>query len=401
MYRTKSFGLLIIITSAKRGNEMPIYIDDNNSNELYVRFDYSAERVRRIKMIPYHRWESAKKVWVLKNNSDTLKKLNEIFYDEELQINGRKSANSNQKVEDSEDRQGQTSIISASDPEALKDLAQHLRLKGYSFKTRKVYLGQLRRLLKYFNKPPEEISEKELKAYLFELLEDKKASHSYVNQTISAIKFLYNDVLKTGKVDFSLPRPKKQQKLPKVLSFDEVMQILNTVKNLKHIAILYLVYSAGLRVSEVVGLKITDIDTKRMQIRVVQGKGLKDRYTILSPIAYEKVKLYLDVYKPEVWLFSGANNKGHLTARSAENIFERALLNSRIGKDVSIHCLRHCFATHLYENGTDIRLIQQYLGHESSKTTEIYTHISDDLMRRVQSPLDQLMEKMKEQGLKF
>ena len=133
-----------------------------------------------------------------------------------------------------------------------------------------------------------------------------------------------------------------------------------------------------------------------MQIHVIQGKGAKDRYTILSPIAYEKLKIYLEVYKPEDCLFPGANNKGHLTERSVENIFERASKNANIAKKISIHCLRHCFATHLYENGTDIRLIQNYLGHQSSKTTEIYTHISENVLRNVQSPLDKLMGKRKD-----
>jgi integrase/recombinase XerD len=375
---------------------MAIHIINANYNEVHVKFDYSANRVKKIKSIPYHSWDSVRKIWILKGNDSTIQTLKEIFHDEELIINGIKDhANLKDIKSPMSKDQGNSTIISNSDPEALKILSQFLRLKGYSFKTRKVYLGQLRRMLEHFKKPAEEISESEIKTYLFDLLENKKASHSYVNQTISAIKFLYNDVLKGPKFNFKLPRPKRQHKLPKVLSFDEVMKILSSLKNLKHIAILYLVYSAGLRVSEVVSLKIADIDPSRMQIHVVQGKGDKDRYTILSLMAYEKLKQYLEIYKPDYWLFPGAKNKGHLSVRSAESIFERAHTSARINKDVSIHCLRHCFATHLYEAGVDIRLIQQYLGHESSKTTEVYTHISEDIMRKVQSPLDMMMEKMK------
>lgn len=194
-----------------------------------------------------------------------------------------------------------------------------------------------------------------------------------------------------------LERPKKEKKLPEILSKNEISKLLKAVKNLKHKAILYLVYSAGLRVGEVVKLKPTDIDSDRMLIHIIQGKGKKDRYTILSETALSILRQYVKVYKPEHWLFPGQHPDKHLTERSVQKVFGNARIDAKIRKDVSVHNLRHSFATHLLEGGVNLRYIQELLGHSSSKTTEIYTHVTQKNLSNIISPLDTIMMN-KEEG---
>jgi len=213
-----------------------------------------------------------------------------------------------------------------------------------------------------------------------------------LNIAISALKFYYGGILKKN-FAYEIKRPKKDRKLPVVLSREEVFKILSSVVNIKHRAILMITYSAGLRVGEVVRLKVEDIDTERKMIHVRGAKGRKDRYTILSDVAIETLNLYLKSYQPKIWLFHGKNENSHLTVRSVEKIFDNAVKSAGVTKDVSIHSLRHSFATHLLESGVDLRYIQELLGHKSSKTTEIYTHVSNKDLSRIQSPLDLIMKK--------
>lgn len=226
------------------------------------------------------------------------------------------------------------------------------------------------------------------------MLDDKAKSHAYVNQVISSIKFFFNDVLKYQNKTSNLPRPKKEHKLPEVLT----NEILNSVLNTKHKVLLLVTYSAGLRVSEVVNLKVTDIDSERMLIHIKQGKGRKDRYTLLSAITLDMLRQYVRQYRLKNWLFPGEIDEKPLTERSAQKIFETACKRSGIIKNVSIHSLRHSFATHLLEAGTDLRYIQELLGHTSSKTTEIYTHVSEKSIAKIQNPADSLDLKWFEEG---
>jgi len=233
-------------------------------------------------------------------------------------------------------------------------------------------LGHIRRFLIYTHKSEYDLSNNDVRGYLISLLDDRGKSHAYVNQAISSIKFLFGEVLKQRKKTNDLPRPKKQHKLPEVLSQNEVKTILKSVQNTKHQLMLLITYSAGLRVSEVVNLKIRDIDSERMLIRVSQAKGRKDRYTLLSPVALELLRQYWKQYRLKDWLFPGETEGNHLTERSVQKVFETACKKAGILKDVSVHSLRHSFATHLLEAGTDLRYIQELLGHSNSKTTEVY-----------------------------
>jgi len=264
-----------------------------------------------------------------------------------------------------------------------------MRLRNYSYKTIKSYLSCLRAFVNYF-KPvhPRNILNDEIKKYLLYLIEDKKQKTSSINQMINALRFLYIELYKIPLIINSIPRPKKQKKLPDILSQEEVISIFNSIDNLKHKTLLMLIYSAGLRVGEAVRIKIGDIDSIRKLIHIRQAKGKKDRYTLLSEFMLEKLKQYYKEYKPKEFLFEGGNGRVHLAERSIQNVFNRAVEKTGIKKRVTVHTLRHSFATHLLEGGTDLRFIQELLGHSSSKTTEIYTHVSKKSMTNIVNPLD-------------
>ena len=271
----------------------------------------------------------------------------------------------------------------------VPSLQRELKLKNYSTSTTKAYCQHVEMFLNYYEeKEVDEITHEEINDYLLSMMEERDCSPSYFNQAVSALKFLYENVLKNPKMVANLPRQKKEKTLPDILSHEEVSRIIATVKNFKHKSLLVLAYSAGLRVGEIVSLNIHDIDSKRMLIHVKQGKGRKDRYTILSKSTLEVLREYARRYRLRDWLFPGGIEGRHLTVRSAQKVFDRACIAAGIKKDVSIHSLRHAFATHLLERGTDIRYIQELLGHTSCKTTEIYTHVSKNNVRNIRSPMD-------------
>lgn len=270
-------------------------------------------------------------------------------------------------------------------------MIEELRLRGYSSKTIKVYVEQVKRLVRFTGKPPEEMDGKAINDYLSYLVNERKVSSSYINQAVSSIKFLFRRVLKRPVLVGEVPRPKKATKLPTVLGEEEVKRIFREVRNRKHLALLVLAYSAGLRVGEAVRLKVSDIDSERMMIHVRGGKGRKDRYTLLSAAALEILRDYAFYYRPSKWLFPGARKGKHLTERSMQRVVRRASEKAGVRKRVTMHTLRHSFATHLLERGTDLRYIQELLGHKSARTTQIYTHVTRRDLARITSPLDAIM----------
>ena len=359
----------------KGKNNMTIKIEISKDDRIIVKFDYSKERVNKIKGIEGREYNPGQCYWTIPFNFNAYKKIISLFAGEEIKI-------SNSQF-----------LVYLKYNEILKRVEEELKLKGYSFKTRKAYLGHIERFLSYTNKGFNEIENQDIRKYIIYLLDNLKVSHSYVNQAISSLKFMCNEVLHQNQVIEFVPRPKKENKLPNVLSFDEVIRVLQALKNEKHKTILFIIYSAGLRVGEVVRLTIQDIDSQRLLIHVVQGKGRKDRYTILSEIALEQLRKYYRLYKPEKWLFPGANENEFITERTVQRIFENACRIAKINKKVSVHSLRHSFATHLLEGGIDLRLIQELLGHASSKTTEIYTHVTEKSITNIRSPLDRMKKK--------
>lgn len=245
--------------------------------------------------------------------------------------------------------------------------------------------------LNFIGKKPAEITDSDIKDYLLYLVEKRQSATSTLNQAINSLKFYYGTMLKK-KFVYEIKRSRKDKKLPVALSEKEVANILSSVDNIKHKSLLMLVYSAGLRVSEIVRLRPEDIDGTRMLILVRNAKGRKDRYTLLSESALKTLREYWKQHKPTKWLFPGPDKEKHITTRTAQRVFDIACNRSGIKKEVTIHSLRHSFATHLLENGIDLRYIQELLGHKSSKTTEIYTHVSNKDFMKIRSPLDQILQ---------
>jgi site-specific recombinase XerD len=269
-------------------------------------------------------------------------------------------------------------------------LETELRSRKYSPRTRRCYVYYNRLICRILQKPPEEIGPDDITQFLAVMEKNKEASASAMNLAISSLKFFYNNVMGNKNVD-ERHRPRDDGRLPMVLSKEEVANMLSTENNPKHRLLLMLVYSSGLRVSEVVALKKEHIDFSRKVIYVKLGKGRKDRCTLLSEKAAQFIGEYCSFHDIKTWLFPGQAAARPLTIRSAQNIFDKAVRNAGIAKKVSIHSLRHSFATHLLESGTDIRYIQALLGHANIRTTERYTHVARRSVLNIKSPLDTIL----------
>jgi len=269
-----------------------------------------------------------------------------------------------------------------------------LQLRGITPRTQTAYLREIAKLENYFNKSPEELGEEEVKEYLVHMLEERGLSSGTYKYYAAGIKFLYRTTLNRGEVVEKIKYPKAKIKLPVVLDLSEVRTMLSVMENLKHRAVLTITYSAGLRVSETAHLKVTDIDSKRMMVRVRQGKGGKDRYTILSKTTLECLREYWRAYRPKDWLFEGQKEGSPICYTSIRNIFVEAKERAGITKPVGPHSLRHAFATHLIEAGTSLHHVQLLLGHKSPKTTTVYLHVSKMNLAQVCSPLDSIPEEL-------
>ncbi|HTX73783.1 MAG TPA: tyrosine-type recombinase/integrase, partial [Rectinemataceae bacterium] len=252
-------------------------------------------------------------------------------------------------------------------------LNDSLRARKYSVSTRKRYLAIADSFAAFIAMPLADSGSSEAVRYLAFLERESGASASTLNQSISALRFLFHHAL--GKDVHLGRRPKADRHLPLVLSREEAQRVCSAPRTVKHQALLVLAYSAGLRVSEVAKLRLEDVDLDRQVIVIRGGKGRKDRYTVLAIKTRELLLRYCELYKPKVWLFEGQTG-GHIHIRTIQAVFYKALETAGLAKRTSIHALRHSFATHLLEDGTDIRYIQELLGHSSSKTTEIYTHVA-------------------------
>ncbi len=271
---------------------------------------------------------------------------------------------------------------------ALGMLEAKLKMMRYSDATLRTYRYMFREFLKYtYPKKLHQITETDILLFQRQLVVEKECSRSYQNQSINAIKFYLEHVLGWDRQVYALQRPKKQQRLPLVMSMEEVQRLFACTPNLKHRTILMMIYSAGLRISEALNLKIGDVDSDRMQIRITNGKGDKDRNTVLSERLLVVLRQYYMEYSPKYYLFESQDGSRY-SASSVRKVLQRSVQRAGIDKPVKLHTLRHSFATHLLESGTNLRYIQDLLGHTSAKTTEIYTHVSSKKLSDVISPLD-------------
>ena len=266
-----------------------------------------------------------------------------------------------------------------------------LERKRYSESTIRTYTAYFRDFQAYLgNRPLLEITAEEINAYLLKLIRDRHISASQQNQRINAIKFYYEKVLGQERKVYQLERPRRATPLPQVLSKLEVRTLLERTRNIKHRMIIALLYSAGLRRSEVIALKLSDIQSERGLLRIAGAKGKKDRYSLLAERLLEDLRQYYRQYKPQDYLFEGQGG-GQYSSSSVAAIVSKAGVAAGIRRRVTPHMLRHSFATHLLEQGTDLRYIQELLGHSSSRTTEIYTHVSNRDFKKIKNPIDDIL----------
>lgn len=343
---------------------------DKKDDHLLVRFDYSKERNEKIRTLRAAEWDGSLKAWIVPYSKELVEVVKALFCGERIDVLFEKNLFNEKVVADYED---------------------FLKLKAYSRQTKRLYMSHLTRFISFVNKDLDKVDNNDIKRFLLFLIENGSLSKSYIDQVVSMIRLLYKEVLQRQDMVLSIPRPQCDKKLPSVLSQQEIIGILKATKNEKHKTILFLIYSAGLRVGEVVRLRPEDIDSNRMLIKVSSGKGSKDRYTLLSHLALEQLRRYYRLYKPETWLFESTKPGDHITERTVQRVFENCCSLAKIKKEASVHTLRHSFATHLLESGVDLRYIQELLGHASTKTTEIYTHVTQKNIAEILSPLDKLV----------
>jgi site-specific recombinase XerD len=273
---------------------------------------------------------------------------------------------------------------------ALDELRKTLILKGYSKSTQRTYYYEFAQLLYTLgNHDVKELDAERLKSYFLYCAEKLLMTESQIQSRISAVKFYFEQVLKREKTFYDIPRPKSPSQLPKHINAKDIKKLFAAVSNPKHALMLKLCYGMGLRVSEVVGLRITDIDSANMQVLISRGKGKKDRYVNLPESILGELRDYYRKYKPTKYLFAGQGG-GQYSVRSLQKVFSDAMKKAKINKNIGIHGLRHSYATHLLESGTDISYIQQLLGHNDIKTTLVYAKVARKDLKKVASPLDKL-----------
>jgi site-specific recombinase XerD len=265
-----------------------------------------------------------------------------------------------------------------------------MKLRNLAPRTIEVYVARVASFARYFARSPEDLGRDEVRAYLLHLVHDKHVGWSTFNQTVAGLRFLFEVTLGREGVLVHIACPKQPKKLPVVLSLEEVARFFAAVVGIKHRAILMTAYAAGLRISEVVALRVEDIDSQRMVLRIRQAKGRRDRYVMLSPRLLALLREYWKAARPTEWLFPGDVPGRPLTAGTVHRVCVQAARDAGLGKHVTVHTLRHSFATHLLEAGTDIRTIQVLLGHRNLKTTAVYTHVSPLAVETTRSPLDRL-----------
>ena len=342
-------------------------------------FPYDKSIIEEVRAIRGRVWSITNKCWYVPDTRDNLRRYSLSDFEQPPNVikEGVPAVQYQSVCQSLLDRMREKIILRALSPHTLKSYVNHI----------KVYLGEIGKSVN-----PMEMTKTDIEDYLIKRHKRLATSESERNCHINAIKFLYEQVLGRDRMLFYITRPEKPQQLPKVLGEHELESLFRAVLNLKHKAILVTAFSCGMRVSEVVRLRVRDIDGERMQVFIERAKGKKDRYVMLSPFLKDILARYVEIYKldPDGYLFEGQEAGKPYSTRSAQIIFNRAVKSAGIHKKVTFHVLRHSFATHLLEKGVDIKYIKELLGHFDIKTTERYLHVARDKLVVIQSPLDYL-----------
>lgn len=336
---------------------------------LLIQFPYDAALIAQVRQLPGARWSRSLKAWHVPDTGE---------YRKRFGLPARETT-----------KAALAQIAEVNRP-AMQRFIETIRLKGYSPNTERTYRNEFAQLLQALGDTPvDSLAPERLRSYMLHCTNDLKLSEATLHSRLNAIKFYVEQVLHREKFFAEIPRPKKPRTLPKHISPQDVKRLFDHTTNLKHNTMLRLCYGMGLRVSELVGLKLADIDSGTMQVHIRRAKGKKDRYVNLPSSILDQLRAYFREYRPKEYLFEGQYG-GAYTARSAQAVFKQALHKAGINKQIGIHGLRHSYATHLLEAGTDISLIQKLLGHENIKTTLLYAEVTKQNLATVKSPLDNL-----------
>jgi integrase/recombinase XerD len=348
------------------------------------------EDYKLISAIKYSRWNKDKRCWQIPSYGDNEKKLKEHF--------GERLQDIREFVIDAPAERTSKKIVRVSPPVAppyvtplIEKMRQWMQYRRYSESSISTYCDSVKTFLAWiYPKTAEQIVPSDMNRFVNEYVLKNGFSYAFQNQVVNASKIFFREVMYCDFDVDKFERPRREHKLPNVLSMDEVKKILDVIKNIKHRTMLSLIYACGLRRSELINLKIKDVDSKRGFLTIRQSKGNKDRMIPISDQIVEMLREYYKLYRPEFWLFEGNTRGDQYTASSLEKVLKKSIEDSGIKKPVTLHWLRHSYATHLLESGTDLRYIQHLLGHKSSQTTEIYTHVTDTSLQRIRSPYDMM-----------
>jgi integrase/recombinase XerD len=348
---------------------------------VLLRFDYNSNIISKLKNEGKARWSASKKSWYYFEEEFNLQAFTKILPEEvETDL---------QKFEASKPAKTEQQYSEFS--EYIKQFISWMEHKRYSESTINTYSEVLNTFLHHFSgRDIKTINNDDVVQYVHQNIVKKGLSFSYQNQLVNALKLFFREVVKSEIAIDKLQRPRREHKLPNVLSKEEIKAIIEAPANTKHRTMLSLIYACGLRRSEILNLKPRDIDSKRHLLIIRNAKGRKDRVVPISDKLIEMLREYYKAHKPKVWLFEGQKIGEQYSEKSLQSVLKQALNKAAIKKPVTLHWLRHSYATHLLETGTDLRYIQELLGHKSSKTTEIYTHVTDKSLQKIRSPFDDL-----------
>jgi integrase/recombinase XerD len=350
---------------------------------LRIKIPWNPRLIREVKKIPDIRWSPNQRAWLSPYQDALIPYVKELLAMEAFVEDGGLQEKLRQKAE--------SRAYESAHGNAIRQFEDWMISKRYSDNTRKTYVEALKVFLKFHQpKPLSDIGAEDLIRFNKEYILQRGYSASYQNQVVNALKLFFQTIENRMLCIDSLHRPRREHRLPNVLSKEEVKAILSAPTNIKHRAMLSLIYSCGLRRSELLHLKPADIDSKRKLITIRQSKGKKDRIVPLSDKILDILRTYYQEHKPKLWLFEGQHAGQGYDERSLSEVIKQATKKAGIKKPVTLHWLRHSYATHLLESGTDLRYIQELLGHKHSKTTEIYTHVSTKSIQKIKRPFDDL-----------
>ena len=366
-------GILAIQNTQSMSQVVKVEIFEGKHHQkqvIWISFAYDKELIVRLKSkFPKARWSFSQKKWFLPDTS---------HYRQLLQLPPKDKTADLLKN------------IHPINHAAVKRYIETLKLRAYSESTIRTYTNEFCQLLHILkNCAVDSLDAERLRSYFFYCINELKLSENLIHSRMNAVKFYFEQVLHREKFFFDIPRPKKPSALPKVFSTRDIQKLFDVTTNPKHKLMLQLCYGMGLRVSEIVNLRLQDIDTGRMQVLVANAKGKKDRYVNLPKTTLPTLKTYYHSFKPKVYLFEGENG-GQFAIRTVQHVFKTAMQKAKIKKPVGIHSLRHSYATHLLEYGTDVTFIKELLGHNDVKTTMRYTHVATKTLENIISPLDKM-----------